>query len=201
MSNDTKTTIEWYKDNGNEPPFNPDGLCLKVCRTARDIDAVYPSAVAAQEATPRDDRVYDISKITRGMVIYFDDPRDSNPYGHIVTVHGWVKGSPRKSLHDILVWSNSVVAGKLVMTRADFYPKFWGDMFQFAATSLNGVDLDLPDRKAKKKPALDKATNIKNAIEDLQKAVKYHDDAGHPRLVRALRRDIANLRDIIKEFS
>lgn len=142
---DTKDTLSWYARNNTtrEIGFNPDGMCLKVCRTARGIAAKYSSAKIAQDATPKAHRVHKVRHLRKGMVLYYDDPRDSNKFGHIVTMVGRVKGYDPDSLHDILVSTNSVKRGELVVVRGDYFEKYWGDQFQFGATWFNGVDLGI----------------------------------------------------------
>ncbi len=141
---DTAATLAWYGAHTTTRTlgFNPDGQCLKICRTARNLPGGWPSAVAAQAATPAAHRVHNIANIRPGMVMYFDDPRDSNRFGHIVTVAA--VASTIRSLADITVWSNSVKAGQVVKVKADYFPRHWGDGFVFAATWLNGSALDLP---------------------------------------------------------
>lgn len=148
----TKETLEWYNDESQSPPFDPDGMCLKVCRTARNIGPMFASALEAQQETPNEHRVSKIEDIHRGMVMYFDTVGDSNPYGHIVTVAGRDKNKPASSLASLIVWTNSVVANKLVKVRADYFPLHWGDKFQFGATWLNGQELKFPEPKPVEKP-------------------------------------------------
>lgn len=144
-----KETLEWYETHQTEREigFNPDGMCLRVVRTARDADALYGSALESQRATPEEHRVYKIRDLRKGMVLYFDDEDDSNPYGHVVTQIGRVPGFDPDSLHDILVETNSVKKGQLVIVRGDYFQRYWGDEFKFGATWLNGQTLDIPQRK------------------------------------------------------
>jgi hypothetical protein len=203
----TDQTIEWYQGNETWPAqigFDPDGMCLKICRTARDLPAKYPSALSAQVSTPTKYRVTDVSKIERGMVVYYDEPGDSNPYGHIVTVVGRVRGADRSELSSLLVRTNSVKTNEIVVTRGDYFTRYWNDAFTFASTWLNGFELDLDDAPSapKPKPPLSpEAPNLRAAIAELQEAVKYHDSKGNERLVRALKRDIAHIRATIDRFS
>lgn len=142
---DWQETLEWYDQNqkADQIGFNPDGMCLKVCRTARDIDSMYSSAKLAQDATPAKHRVHEVRDLRKGMVLYFDTVGDSNPYGHIVTMVGRVKGfKDWNDLNDVLVETNSVKSGELVVVRASYFKEHWGDEFQFGATWLNGVVLD-----------------------------------------------------------
>jgi hypothetical protein len=139
-------TLQWYKTHQttSQIGFDPDGMCLKICRTARGIGSRYGSAKKAQDATPANHRVHKIANLRKGMVIYYDDPNDSNKFGHIVTMVGRAKGGDRNNLHDILVETNSVKANEVVVVHGDYFPKNWGDKFQFGATWLNGMVLDVP---------------------------------------------------------
>lgn len=143
--NDWEETLQWYRDNTNTSDigFNPDGMCLKVCRTARGIPSMYPDAKTAQNNTPAKHRVTNVRDLRKGMVLYFDDPNDSNKYGHIVTMIGRVPGFDEDSLDDILTVTNSYKSGELVVMRASFYENGWGDKFQFGAAWLNGVAFDV----------------------------------------------------------
>lgn len=158
---DYKETLQWYRENQTaaEIGFNPDGMCLKVCRTAREIPARYLTARIAQDATPKEHRVHEVANLRRGMVGFFDDPTDSNTAGHIATMIGRVKGADVGSLHDTLWETNSVKAGELVIVRGDYFEKHWGDRFYFGATWLNGFELDIP---AKKAPAPTGKVRLKN---------------------------------------
>lgn len=149
----TPATLAWYGQHTTTRTlgFNPDGMCLRICRTARNLPSGWASAVDAQNATPAEHRVRDITKVRPGMVMYFDDPRDGNRFGHIVTVHS--VADTIRSLADIVVWSNSVKAGQVVKVRADYFPRQWGDGFVFAATWLNGAELLLPGAVEPEPPA------------------------------------------------
>lgn len=151
---DWKEALEWYRDNQTAAQigFDPDGMCLKVCRTARDIPARYLTARDAQDATPSEYRIFNVANLRRGMVGFFDDPNDANRAGHIATLIGRVKGADVEDLHDTLWETNSVKANELVIVRGDYFEKFWGDKFQFGATWLNGFVLDVPARKKEKGP-------------------------------------------------
>jgi len=146
---DLHETMVWYRENEttSEIGFNPDGQCLRVCRTARDLRAVYPSAKKSQDATPKEHRFYKVADWRKGMILYVDDPNDNNPFGHIVTILGRVKGFDPDNAHDVLVKTNSVVSGQLVVVRADYFTDHWGDKIQFASDWLNGSVLDVFTRK------------------------------------------------------
>lgn len=169
------------------------GLCLALQRTARGIGPMFPSAISAAHATPQEFRVYDRSKVKRGMVAYFDDPNDSNPYGHIVGVSGWTKNEY------LLDWTNDASGpGRVSLVRDTFFPNYWGDKFLFAATWLNGAELDMGKPVKPQEPHLGK--RLEHAIEDLNKAIAYHKMHDHPALVKALRRDRALLQATLKKY-
>lgn len=146
---DWKGDLEWYRTHNTTAQigFNPDGMCLAVCRTSRDIGPRYASAKQAQDATPKQFRVYKIRDLRKGMKIFVDDPNDSNKFGHIVTMAGRVAGFQWDDPNDILVWTNSVVSGRLVLVRLTYFREHWGDSFQFGAFWLNGVEFDYPGWK------------------------------------------------------
>src|SRR6478609_10976620 len=98
------------------------GKCLQLQRTARGLGAVYPSAISAAHATPKEFRVYDPDKVKRGMVAYWDDPNDSNPYGHITGVAG------RDDDNELLHWTNDAAGyGRVSLVHHSFFPNYWGD--------------------------------------------------------------------------
>ncbi len=146
---DWKGDLEWYRTHQTTAQigFNPDGMCLAVCRTSRDIGPRYASAKSAQDNTPKEFRVYRIRDLRKGMKIFVDDPNDSNKFGHIVTMAGRVDGFQWDDPNDILVWTNSVVSGRLVLVRLTYFKEHWGDSFQFGAFWLNGVEFDYPGWK------------------------------------------------------
>lgn len=200
---DVKGTIDWYQANEvwpGEIGFDPDGMCQKICRTARNIGPGAASALAGALATPREFRVYDIRKVRRGSVMYFDDPNDSNPFGHIVTVVGRVKGADPDSLSSILTRTNSVKSNRIVVVRANFFPDNWGDRFQFSGEWINGVALDFPEAKKKPKP---KPLLPERGRKRLERMLDLYDEMienhkGDERVVRALRRDKKEIRETIK---
>jgi len=146
---DWKGDLAWYKTHTTTAKigFNPDGRCLQICRTSRDIGPRYSSAKQAQDATPERFRVHRIRDLRRGMKIFVDDPNDGNKFGHVVTMVGRVKGFDWDNADDVLVKTNSVVAGKIVVVRLTYFQKHWGDSFQFGAFWLNGEELDYPGWK------------------------------------------------------
>lgn len=144
MTNTWQEDLDWYRHHqtAHQIGFNPDGMCLKVCRTSRNIGSKHLTAKQAQDATPKANRFYKVRDLRRGMKLFFDDPHDSNTAGHIVTMIGRVKGFDWDSLDDVLVETNSVVKGQLVVVRGSYFKQHWGDGFQFGTDYLNGVEFD-----------------------------------------------------------
>lgn len=203
------------------------GLCLSLARQAPGLPAVYPSALAAAHATPEADRVYRVRDLRRGMVAYFDNPTDSNPYAHIVTVAGW-EGCPlcfngkaaddlehedphhTGQLADLLVWTNDAArTGGVDLVHASFFPGTslgWGDPFLFGATSLNGYTLPGYGTPTQKPATLGEAFD--QAIAQVRKAIRHHrrrqGEDPTPRraaLIRALTVDLAEMKETRKRFS
>ena len=105
---DRSNTTRWYR------------LCLALARAARNAPAGYPTAFSAQHATPEKYRVHDLSKVKRGMVAYFDNPHDDNPFGHIVTVQG------RSKAGELFCWSNDVNGpGMVSLVQLSYFPSHW----------------------------------------------------------------------------
>jgi hypothetical protein len=206
VSRTTAETIDWYRNNEVWPEeigFDPDGMCQKICRTARGIGSGYASALAQQQGTPASLRVYDVEKITRGMVLFYDDPNDANPYGHIVTVVARKKGGDRGDLSNLLVRTNSVTANKIVVVDGAYFPRYWGDKFQFAGKTLNGVVLDLPDTKPEPDPL---PTLPKGGVARLERMLDIYDEmienhSDRARFVRAFRRDKREIRQTIERLT
>jgi hypothetical protein len=195
----TPATIDWYRNNEvwpGEIGFDPDGMCMKICRTARGAPSRYPSALASQQATPLKYRVHKIIDIRAGMLGYFDDPHDSNPFGHVVTWVGRLPNTDHSKLSSLLCRTNAVKTNQIVVVRGDYFQQHWGDEFQFAGTWISGAPITEfnkePAPKPKKKES--KHHNIQHAIADLQDAERWNRKHGHKRIANALERDIASLR-------
>lgn len=184
-------------------PLQWKALCLSLARQAPGLPAIYPSALAAQVATPKANRVPDVGDLRRGMVAYFDDPSDSNKFGHIATVAGWDQGRVTGDLADLLVWSNDAArTGGVDLVRASFFPARWGDGFVFGATCLNGYDLpgyddDVPTPQPGRGSI---GPNLDYAIRDIERAYEWQKAAGHAVRAAALARDLAELRQTRKRF-
>lgn len=204
MQRTTEQMIAWYRshETTSQIGFNPDGMCLKVCRYARNIGSMFPTAVSSQHATPAEHRVHKVEDIRKGMVIYFDDTSDGNPFGHIATVMGRRDGIDRGSLASLITRTNSVKSGRVVPVAADYYQRFWGDEFQFAATWLNGVVLDMPDKPRPQPPTLpsEGKKRLHRVVDILDEMIDNHRSLGHERIVRALRRDKRAIRQTLERW-
>lgn len=186
---DTQGTMEFLR-RASEGPLTWKAKCLMLARMARDLPAVYPSAFAAQLATPEEFRVYGPDNVRRGMVAFYDDPHDSNPSGHITTVVGFDRDG------DQIDWTNDMLrTGGVNKVKASLFPSKWGDGFQFAATWLNGQELTAH----KPVPVLSADKRLKHAIEDLERLRDKH-RGDHPRVVKALTRDIRELKETLDTF-
>lgn len=175
--NTWREALQWYRENqtASQIGFDPDGMCLKVCRTARNIPARYPSAKEAQDATPKEHRIYQLEDIRRGMIGYSDDPNDSNRFGHVYTFIGRRRGFDLDDPDGILTETNSVKANELVVVPLSYYQRYWNDKFQFAATWLNGVELDVPSYQSRVE-----RFNNGGPVYDLNLLAKAH-KAGRPK--------------------
>lgn len=173
-------------------------LCLSLQRQARGLPAVYPSALAAAVATPESERVYKVADLRRGMVAYSDDPNDSNTAGHVYFIAGW-KG-PKSDPSNCLTWTNDALrSGGVDIVPITFYKANWGDGFQFGATWLNGYDFS----DFNKPPQATRGTlgdNYLHAIEDIEKALRFHRRKGNTALVNALEKDLDRMKKRLERF-
>jgi len=200
MTNTWQQDLEWYRNHqtASQIGFNPDGMCLKVCRTSRAIGPKFLTAKQAQDATPKEHRFTRVRDLRRGMKLFFDDPHDSNTAGHIVTMIGRVKGYDPDSLDDVLVETNSVVRGQLVVVRGSYFKAHWGDSFQFGTDYLNGVEFDYYQKP--KPPQRDTSARVLSFRESapdwdvkiLDRAVK----AGR----KDLAKDVAKIEQAVKDL-
>lgn len=196
----------WYRSNTVWPQdigFDPDGMCQKICRTAPNIGPLFASAFAQQQGTPMADRVHRISDIRAGMIGLFDDPNDSNPFGHVVTFMGRDLDADPDSLSSLFTRTNSVKSNQIVVVRADYFGRFWGDSFQFASKSINGVQLDIAgEKKPPPRPPIGPKgiARLQRIVSVYTDMIRTHEELDHPRVVRALRRDRAKVQETIARF-
>lgn len=190
----TEQTLAWLRRDREAKNLSWRGLCQKRVRVARNLPAVYPSAFAAMVATPMSERVHDLSKVTKGMVGYADDPSDSNPYGHVFTFVGRNKeGVPLVDTNDALVQGGGSVV------RYNWFAPNWGDAYKFAATSCNGFDLILPEGRTQNHPEPEREPKVENfdyAIHRLEKALVWHEKNKFPAVARRIRREIRDLKEV-----
>ncbi len=197
---DTNDTLAWLKADRDAGRLIWKAKCQMRVRMGRNLPAVQPSALAAQHATPMSERVYDIDKVVRGMIGFADDPNDGNPYGHTYTFIG------RDKEHVPVVDTNdALISGGGSVVRYDWFKPNWGDDYQFAAISCNGFLLDLPDVPKPKhpKPKPEKFATLPNleyGIHRLEKAIVWHEKKHHTDLVKALRKDLAELKETLRKF-
>lgn len=166
-------------------------LCLKLQRVARGLPAVYPSAVTAARATPESERVEKFDGLKFGMVAYSDHPTDSNEFGHIYFIAGRKKGYKLSDPDGILTLTN-LADGSVGVVPLSFYLRSWGDPFQFGATWLNGYNFAEFDKPPVSERG-DLGENYQHAMEDVRKAIRFHEGKGHTRLVTALKRDLERM--------
>lgn len=164
---DWKGDLAWYRahQTTEQIGFNPDNMCLKVCRTSRDVASKYLTAKQCQDAVPKKNRFHKVRDWRKGMKLFVDNPNDANVAGHVVTIVGRVKGFDWDNPNDVLVESNSVKAGELVVVRATYFTEHWDDQIQFAANWINGVELDYAGQKkaeAPSKPKPAEAPRVQN---------------------------------------
>lgn len=198
----THEALAWLKADRASGNRSWHAKCLIRVRSARNIPALYPSAFAAQHATPMSERIYDITKVTQGMIGFADDPNDGNPYGHVFTFIGRNKaGTPIVDTNDALI------DGAGCVVEYDWFKPHWGDSFQFASTSCNGVSLDLPGAPKPKHPKPKhpnptgfELVNVQYAIHRLEKSIVWHQKHHDNAVAAALKIDVAHLNNTLNRF-
>lgn len=168
MVNTWQEDLQWYRTHQttSQIGFNPDGMCLKVCRTSRGVGPKYLTAKQCQDAVPAEHRFTRVRDLRKGMKLFFDRVGDSNTAGHIVTMIGRVKGFDWDDLNDVLVETNSVKSGELVVVRATYFIEHWGDPFVFGSDWINGVEIDYAGKERQERrenrPEKDTAPRVEN---------------------------------------
>lgn len=177
-------TKQWYR------------MCLKLQRMARGLPPVYPTAAAAQEATPQSERVV-LNRLKPGMVIF---TKGSDPAGHIAFVDRWNPG--QKNSSNLMVWSNDMSADgrKVALVPLSRIETRWNHKFQFGATWLNGYDFSEFNQKPKAiRGSL--GNNYKHAIEDMERVIANKKKRGNKELVKLLERDLDVMKKRYNKFS
>ena len=188
--NGTEETADWLKDVVHSGSTNWYRRCLSLQRQARGLPAVYPTAFSASQATPSEERIYDVDKWKRGMVGYSYDPRIPGTAGHIFFVLGRAKDG------EILTTTNDAKeAGAVDVVRLEFYGRAWGQKLQFASTWLNGYDFKDETKPPKPVKSGNLGEQYEQLRDDLQKVlVRKRKKLGNSHeLVKALQRDVERM--------
>ena len=178
--------VAFYKKQRDTGSKSWKGLCMKLARSAYGFDTgIYPSALACMVATPKKYRVTALKDVKVGMLGFFVDPDDDNPFEHIAACVGHNKeGLP--------IWGTNLADGSVAFVGHDFFELHWGDKFNFAASSLGTFVID--ELQKEEKPERVKAKRIRKVIRELVKAQKAQRKQGHVRIADRLAKDIADLR-------
>ena len=198
MPNTTPETMDFLKAAHNGPPVYH-ALCLRLAREARGVASLYPSALAAQQATPQQRRV-SWADVRKGHIAYFDDPSDGNSFGHVATCAGRT-GDGRR-----LWWTNDAKRSGGVDLVADpstdtsWFGAHWGDRFVFGTDWVNGVRFHIgadgdgggPPEPPPDPPEVNELVRI--AVRGLRKAATNAENANRPKRAAALQKDIERLR-------
>lgn len=187
----TPDAVHWYQGQHEAGATSWFQLCLSGARIARGLPAVAPRARTAGEVTPERFRVYDPREIQPGMVLYFwGDDDDVN--GHIVT--GAYDPNDHKGL-EIPTWTNDALThGGMDRVPGAWFPLHWGKPFRFAATSLNGFELDGAwNREPKPKPIdrrpVDLIRDLREAVDAVRAAEHQAKHDGREKLAQVLMED------------
>jgi hypothetical protein len=203
MTNTTAEALAFLKREKSNPSRSWLGYCLMLQRMARDLPAVYPSALAAANATPVSERVAKVADLRQGMVAYSDDPHDSNPSGHIYFIAGWANGVTKSESNAdrLFVFTNDAPkSGRVGVVPITYFRSYWGDSFQFGATWLNGYSFPDFDKAAEPvHPTL--GANYQHALDDIRKAIAHHQKKGDERIVKALQRDLDRMTRKFAKYS
>lgn len=174
---DRSNTTRWYR------------MCLMLQRQARGLPVVYPTAASAQAATPVSERV-GLTGLKPGMIAY---TKGSNPAGHIVLVDSWRNGA--KNPMNLMVWSNDMARdGKgVALVPLSKILIDWKHTFQFGAGWLNGYNFTEFDKPAEptRGPNL---TNYRHGIEDVKRAIAFHEKGGNTELVKLMKADLKHMK-------
>ena len=182
------------------------GMCESLQRQAHEFDAAFASAFAHMVATPKNERM-DPREAPISSFIFVDDLADSNRFGHIVGKWSFGNGS----LESILVVTNDVTddeagydPGNVTIVPLGWFEKNWGDSVQFATTWFGGTEIPTfvpgeaeTDTEEWVLVAIERA---KAVVEMMNKALRDNDESKHPNHERAIKREIADQRQIIEDL-
>lgn len=184
-------------------------MCEGLWRSGHGFPATFGSAIAHQLATPKSERL-DIREAPIGSAVFYDDPRDSNPFGHITGL--WARKSPT----DIDVATNDVRNGSYEYGSVSVVPHTWfkanwGDDLQFATLWCGPYKVEVvggkvvppkpPTGRQDTAALVHRAINNAEQVVDLvKKAIKDNDGKirhqHEVRLHQELRDQQQNLRDL-----
>ena len=107
--------VAFYKKQRDTGSKSWKGLCMKLARSAYGFDTgIYPSALACMVATPKKYRVTALKDVKVGMLGFFVDPDDDNPFEHIAACVGHNKeGLP--------IWGTNLADGSVAFVGHDFF--------------------------------------------------------------------------------
>lgn len=165
-------------------------MCLKLQRMARQLPAVYPTALSASMAVPKSERIVNVEDWRRGMVGFSYDPRIEGTAGHIFFVVGRTKAGT------LLTFSNDVKEpGSVDVVPVDYFSRSWGQTLQFASSHLNGYNFAEPDKKPESVWSGNYGEQYEQAIELLKKvhAGKLKKFGANNKLVINLAKDIERM--------
>jgi hypothetical protein len=205
----TEKTLEWLAADRRAHRKIWAEKCLVRARSGRNLPAVAPSALAAAHMVPMSDRLDRAEllaqKTVQGLVGFADDPSDGNPFGHVYTLIGRNKiETPICDTNDALGTGYGWIVGY------DWFKPHWGDDFSFASRSLNGFALLLPRANPNPNnhpsaPTSDPGfalASVEYAIHRMEKAIIWREKhtPGKVALIRALRKDLAELKETRRTF-
>ncbi len=168
--------------------------CLSLQRQARSLPAVYPTALSASQAVPKNERVLNVKDLRRGMVAFSYDPRIPGTAGHIYFINGW-EGKR------LLTTTNDAEGPGLVsVVDFNFYADRWGQRFQFGATNLNGYDFSDFNKPAEPMYQGSLGDQYRAMLEDLIKIEQRKRAKGYIRLADALQRDINRMKRKLEKW-
>lgn len=186
--NDTAATMSFIRYQITSEANRWTRMCLSLQRQARALPAVYPTAISAMAATPKEERIpFDQAK--RGMIGFSYDPRIPGTAGHIFSIHG-------KSAKGVMLTGTNDARspGRVSIVDLGFYEREWGQKLQFAATWLNGYDFS--DFNAPPVPVKEGTLGERyvDAMERIERIEHDKRKKGYDKLADALARDIARMK-------
>lgn len=187
------------------------GMCESLQRSAHAFPGMFASAYAHMVATPVSERIHPLDAPDSAF-IFVDDPNDSNRYGHIVGKWGDAKTPGQQDTipvvtNDVNDTKVSYDYGNVTVCPLGWFPAHWGDAVQFATLWFGPKEIETvapqpPETGAQDterwvKAAIDRAEHV---IDMMHRAAKDNDGKAHPNHEKAIRREIADQRQIIQDL-